>query len=281
MRWLALGWLVLAVGLAADEAAEQVIVVRKNATNAEIGLQTTELEYIRRRVNAALAESPPDAKARVTLRSAFADHAAHYGVNAYPYAVVPLNAAGLPEGVEVFVTIGVSERSGRVERKLPWKNGKREGEEQVFKDDKLQATIPWVNDQVHGVRKTFHANGKVLAEATYVRGEPEGPSRNFDAEGRLVSAVTMKAGKRHGVAKDFWPETGQLKREVHYDMGRVVGMTKEFYANGRLKREVPFRNNAIHGMEVLYEADGKISHRRYWLDGEPVSQAEFEKQPQL
>jgi antitoxin component YwqK of YwqJK toxin-antitoxin module len=277
VRVLSALFFLLCFALAADESEDQVLILPKNPTDAEIGVKTTELNYIRRRVNTALADRPAGAKARVTLRSAFSNHPEHYGVNAYPYAVVPLNEAGLPDGTETFVTIGVTGWSGQIERKLPWKNGKRDGEEQVFKDGKLEATIPWVNDQIHGVRRTFHANGKLAAEAPYVRGLPEGVTRNFDSEGRLMSAVPMKAGKRHGVAREFWPETGKLKREIHYDMGRVVGVTKEFYATGKLKREVPFQNNALHGVETVYEADGTISVRRYWRDGEPVSQAEFEK----
>jgi antitoxin component YwqK of YwqJK toxin-antitoxin module len=262
---------------AAEEGEEQVLVLPRNATNADIGIKTTELESIRRLVNAVLTDRPETAQARVTLRSVFSNHPAHYGMNAYPYAVVALNAAGQPDGVETFYAIGISGQSGQVLRQVPWKNGKRDGEEKLFKDQKLVASIPWVNDKIHGVRKTFDPSGQVLAEAQYVNGEPTGLTRNFDAQGRLISEVNFRAGKRHGVAKDYWPETGKLKREVPYDQGRVHGVAREFYATGQLKREATYRNNALHGVETSYQGDGQISRRRYWLDGDPVDQATYEK----
>ena len=284
MRWLALFLSLLmpvVANSAPDETEDQVIVVPKNPTDADIGVKSAAIKAIRFRVNAALAGRPDGSKARVVVRSIFVDppsagQSGAPGVVAFPYAVVPVNAAGQPDGLEMFFRVGLNSPAQAM-RTLPWQNGKRDGDEQVFQDEKLQAVIPWVNDQVHGVRRTFHANGKLLAEAGYAHGEPEGPSRNYDPDGHLVSEVTMKAGKRHGIAKDFWPENGQLKREIHYDLGRVVGVTKEFYANGKLKREVSFKNNTLHGCETVYEVDGQISNRRYWLDGEPVSQAEFEQ----
>jgi len=276
---LGLGVAALAVTGRAEDPEEQVIVVARNAKPSDITVKTTQVGGIIASVNATLTNRTDATKARVTLRSVFSDHPAHYGVNAYPYALVALNAAGLPDGVETFYSIGINATSGQILRQVPWKNGQREGVEQLFKDRKLIASIPWVNDQIHGVRKMFDpATGKVLAEAQYVKGDPAGLTRNFDSAGRLLSEVNLRAGKRHGVAKDYWPETGTLKREVPYDQGRVHGLVKEFYATGKPKREIPYRNNAQHGIEVVYEGDGRVGQRRYWLNGDSVEPAQFEKQ---
>lgn len=48
--------------------------------------------------------------------------------------------------------------------------------------------------------------------------------------------------------------------------------------NGQRKREMTFKQDGLHGKETRYEADGTVSTVRYWLDGEPVSKAQYRAQ---
>jgi antitoxin component YwqK of YwqJK toxin-antitoxin module len=256
----------------AEEA--ETIIVPRDAKVTDITIKTDMAEWIIRLVNQALAERPQSTKARVVLHRVFSNHPSYYGVQAYPHAVVPLNEKGEPDGTETFYDV----HSGcRMYRKVPWKDGKRHGEEKLYSGDQVKAVIPWVDDRIQGVRKTFHPEGRLQMEAAYENGVAEGPTRTYAFSGTLIREESHKDGKRHGLARDFWPETGKPKREIEYDVGKVVGVAREYYADGRLKRELPFKDNAMHGVEVQYEADGTVVRKCYWLDGRKVSQEDYEK----
>jgi antitoxin component YwqK of YwqJK toxin-antitoxin module len=256
----------------ADEG--ETIIVPRNAKVADLTIKTTLAEHIIQLVNQALAERPQNTKARVVLHRVFTNYPAHYGVQAYPHAVVPLNDKGEPDGTETFYDV----HSGcRMYRKVPWKDGKRHGEEKLYAGDQVKAVIPWVDNKIQGVRKAFYADGKLQMEAAYRNGVADGPTRSYTPAGALMREESHKDGKRHGMARDFWAETGKPRREIEYDMGKVVGVAREYYADGRLKRELPFKDNAMHGVEVQYEADGTVTRRCYWLEGRKVTQEDYGK----
>ncbi|MBI2191445.1 MAG: toxin-antitoxin system YwqK family antitoxin [Planctomycetes bacterium] len=255
----------------AEERTSQEIVVPKNAKPGDIPVQTTENESIRRLVNQVLADRAEASRARVTLRSSFSNHPAHFGVNAYPYAVVPLNEQDQPDGLELFFSVG----HGELFRTLPWQAGKRHGEERILEGKRVRTVIPWAEGEIHGVRKTFYPDGTVQLEATYEHGLAQGPTRSYDVRGRLASEIMMKEGKRNGLFREFWPESGKVKREIPYEMGSVSGMARDYYASGQIKREVRFKNNEMHGVDVQYEADGKVGRKKFWRTGQEVSEEKF------
>lgn len=249
---------------------DEVIIVPKNAKSSDIPIKTTEIRSIMHRVDEALKDRPDGSRARVVLRRVFSNHPAHYGVQAYPHSVVPLNEKGEPDGLERIY-------GGGTFRIVPWKHGRRHGEEKVYAGQRVKAIIPWVNGKMHGVRKTFYPDGTVQVEAAYENGEANGPTRNYDPKGRLVREASLTNSKRHGLVRDFWPESGKVRREIRYNLGKVVGVAKDYYANGQLKRALPFKDNAMHGIEIQYEADGTVVRKRYWIKGETATEDDFEK----
>jgi len=261
-----------------DDAEMSVIVVARDAKESDIRVDTTEKGLILRLVRQALNDLPAEYTARVTLRQFFSNHAAHYGVNAYPHTIVPLDPEGRPDGIE-FTYHG--DASLRSTREVPYEKGVKNGVEKIYAREGekvyVKTEIPWKDDRIEGVRRTYHPNGKPMVETTYVAGAANGSSRIYDDEGRVTREATLKDGKRHGRVTDFWPETGKPKRVIDYDMGKVEGVARDYYADGQLKRELPFRDNAMHGIEKQYEADGTLARTRYWLAGEQVSRETFER----
>jgi antitoxin component YwqK of YwqJK toxin-antitoxin module len=252
---------------------DQVIVVAKNSTAADIPVKTTEIRSIISRVNKALEKYPDDSKARVLLRSIYSNHPDHDGMQAYPHAIVPLDEEGRPHGIERFYGVGAGH--GWMFRELPWEHGIMEGEEKAYERNVLKTIIPWRADKVEGVRKTLYRNGRTLIAATYKNGLANGPTYSYDNKGNVTREANLKDGKRHGNVREFWPGTKQIKREIQYDMGRVVGVMKEFYSTGAIKKELPFKDNMMHGVEVQYEADGTVRRKKYWLEGDTVSAKVF------
>ena len=264
-----------ASGAGTNDAAvtEWVVVLRKDFQNPDVGINMKSVAYdmIRRTVAEALTNRPADAKARVALRQEYSNHPAVDGLHVTPASAVALDENGQPDGVERFFDRDAWSAS----RAVPWKNGRRQGDEIVYDGKQVRAVIPWADDRVNGTRRTFHPNGRIMSEASYTNGAASGPTRAYDPEGRLVQEAEMKDGQRNGEARDYWPETGKVRRVTPYRMGKVVGVSREYYPDGALKREIPFRDNVLHGAEVLYDPDGKTREKRYWIDGDEVSEGEF------
>lgn len=136
--------------------------------------------------------------------------------------------------------------------------------------------IPWVKGKITGVRKSFDKAGNVVSRTTYEEGKPVGESKTFNAKGQLLSKTVFVDGKKHGKKFEYWPESGEPRRIIPYRHGNAHGTMKAFHLNGKLKRRVECRDGLLHGEEVLLSDEGKVMTRRFWLDGEMVSRAEFE-----
>lgn len=233
-------------------------------------------ERVRRQIAGLLKKKcPAGNKLRVTLGKFYdMGHSSSTNkIEPYIASYVPLNAAGKPDGLEEFIT----PRSPRPHRTVTYRNGVKHGPETLYREGKRSTEVPWQEGIITGVRRTYHLNGKVGTETGYVNGVAEGKSQSYDNQGRLSRDCVMKGGQRTGVLTDFWPETGRHRRVIPYDLGKVNGTMREFYANGQLKREMPFRQDALHGVEKQFEADGTPTRTRYWIDGEMVSKDTFAK----
>ena len=161
---------------------------------------------------------------------------------------------------------------------MTWKNGIKEGPERIYNENPryLKTEIPWVAGKIEGIRKTFYENGKIASETPYVKGKAHGVAKSFSADGKVMRECTLKKGLRDGKLTDYWPETGKSRRSIHYKMGKVTGVVRQYHDNGQLKSEVSFRNDAMHGEEKRFERDGKPAKSRYWLNGNFVTKTEFE-----
>jgi len=164
-------------------------------------------------------------------------------------------------------------------RSVSYKDGVLDGVERTYLNGgkHVRSETPWKEGKIEGVKKIFHPNGKVMTQVNYKDGKPVGESKSYDDEGRVTRVGKFKDGRRHGDMIDYWSETGKVKRIVPYDVGKVNGTVKQYYKNGKLKAELPFKQDSLHGIEKRYDAEGKLTKQRYWIDGELVSQAEFDE----
>jgi antitoxin component YwqK of YwqJK toxin-antitoxin module len=260
-----------AAALAQDDKhpGEEVIVVEKPDDCPKFG-----------RIIARMLEAAPEGhKLRLTLAWVLDTN---YGTSQMRClkSAVQIDAAGRPDGMEESWS---PSPGGRLERRVPYSKGIRQGIEQVWaaKDDRgarfVQAEIPWHNGKIHGTKKTYHPSGTLSAETQYANGRANGTIRSYDINGKLLRQGAMRDGKRHGTLTEYWTKTGKPRRIIPYTEGKVDGLVEEYYLNGKPKREMTFRKDIMHGVEKQYEADGSLARTRYWLDGEVVTEAEFER----
>ncbi|GMV83923.1 MAG: hypothetical protein AMXMBFR7_51070 [Planctomycetota bacterium] len=195
-------------------------------------------------------------------------------------SVTPLNPQGQPDG-EAIVK---AQYGWEILRSIPYKNGIQEGVEKEFEFGEvegkrvlyLRKETPWLAGKVHGVKKLFHPNGRVMSESSYVNGITDGPSRNYDLSGRLEREAHFKNGKREGTMTEYWTLTGKPKNIIPYKLGKVDGLVQEFFDSGKLKKEVTLKDDEFHGVEKRFDEDGALLKTVYWLRDKEVSKQAFE-----
>ena len=216
---------------------------------------------------------PDEFKVRIGVRHYYQDGVGFHNMIA---VIVPLNAKDQPEGFETIY----KEHIGMIHT-ANYKDCLKDGVELdyagSYSTQYVRIETPWVAGKIDGVKKMYHPNKKILAETPYEKGVENGESKSYDADGNLIRTVTFKTGKREGNLTDFWPGTTKPKRVVPYKNGKIEGMVRDFYLEGQPKGEIPFKQDRQHGIAKELQPDGKVTRTVYWIDGDQVSQADFEK----
>lgn len=261
-----------------DEDGAEIHVVEKNAATPPHADNT----HVMRRLQAIFKTLPDEHKVRMKLVT----RSPGPQVITFVETLTPLNAAGQEHGEELQFANWYQEPV----RTALYENGVKHGAERVYRltqqwNEKtkrvhsvryLQAEVPWVKGQVHGIKNTFHPNGKVASQVRFENNQVTGESRSFSDEGKLVRLARYQGGKRHGEMFDYWPGNGKVRRSITYDLGKVNGLAREFYYSGKPKWERQFKDNRQHGVEQHFADDGTVARTRYWLEGQETTKAEFE-----
>lgn len=92
-----------------------------------------------------------------------------------------------------------------------------------------KAHIPYVNDQVHGQKRTFYQGGEPKSTETWTRGERTGVTVVFQ-NGEKAAEVPYKNGRKHGVEKRY-RDGSILAEEITWVQNRRHGPTKVHVAS--------------------------------------------------
>lgn len=190
-------------------------------------------------------------------------------------SLTPVDPQGIPDGEAHFI-----ERWGwATTRIVPYRKGVLDGTEKLFVRERdkyyMQTEIPWKDGKIHGVKKRYHPNGKVMSEAPYENGIATGSSRFYDLAGRLQKESSFKDGMPEGDMVEYYPLTGKPRKVISYKAGKADGVVREYYDSGKLKREIRVKDDAFQGVERQYDEEGNCTKVRYWLDDQEVSESEF------
>ncbi len=94
------------------------------------------------------------------------------------------------------------------------------------------------NGQLHGVYKSFYADGQLLEEMNYLNGKLDGPSIMFYQNGQKSGEFNYQNGLMHGEVK-YYDAQGNVVREGRYVKDKKVGVWK-YYKEGKLIEERNF-----------------------------------------
>ena len=230
-----------------------------------------------RRVQPLLAALPEGHRLRVEFTTIPSATTGYQRDTRFIHRVVALGPGDKPDGPEVNYTDWYRHCS----RTATYTNGVLDGVEQQFDVESgvVVAETPWVKGAIHGVKRTFHPNGKLANETTYEKGVIKGISRSYTDEGQVSRIVPFVGGEREGDTTDYWPENPAVVKQVlPYHKGKVDGVAKAYYLSGKLKWERPFKDNRQHGIEKQYAVDGTVEKTVYWLNGDSMTAEEYKKQ---
>lgn len=116
--------------------------------------------------------------------------------------------------------------------------------------------------QIHGVRKSYAASGKILEEETYVHGLRHGPYRKYLLY-LDVRWVPVKGGSRTDNGEPSLAEEGT------YSLGRLEGW-KRRYAYGNLVEESYYHEGLLDGMCRIWDSLSDSFRELEYSRGKPV-----------
>ncbi|MBS3762026.1 MAG: toxin-antitoxin system YwqK family antitoxin [Planctomycetes bacterium] len=255
---------------------KRTVVVSSAKELAEAGVAGRGTRKIARKIQEILKDQPEGTKVRVVIGE-ITEGSVRWRL-IYAKSVAPLDDKGRPHGVEHMVTgLKTGVTTPAVLRKVPWKHGVRHGIAKEYVGKKLVAEVPWEEGKIDGVRKSYYRNGQIQSKTHYVDDQAHGPVRTWNKEGELIKKGTFKNGKRHGKFTEYWPGTEKPRRIIQYRNGYANGVVREYYLSGKLRRKRTLVDGVLHGRDISYNEKGKVTGKRYWFDGDPVTRKEFKR----
>jgi antitoxin component YwqK of YwqJK toxin-antitoxin module len=186
------------------------------------------------------------------------------------FALYTINK-GLITGEAFWYTQG-----GRMECKLHYKNGVR-----------------------NGLKENYDSDNNVWLRQEYKDGKQDGTSEMYKGS-KIINKSGDKAGKKHGLSLTYSGD--QLTTEAYYENDLRNGAHRVFnngkiitennykddlqnglsttYAQGKKSMDAVYEKGKRHGVSHMYKPDGSVLFESYYLLGEKVTKAAFEEYQQ-
>lgn len=164
--------------------------------------------------------------------------------------------------------------SNNLEAKLAYKNGVRFGLKENY-DSKGEVWLRqnYKYGRLNG-KSEMLSSGKITSETYYINGKKDATQKSF-SNGKLLAETNYKEGLRDGPSKNYSTD-GSLISEINYKNDLQDGMTT-MYANGQKTMDFNFKDGKKNGIGHMYGPEGAIVFTHYYLQGEKVTQVQFEK----
>jgi hypothetical protein len=101
---------------------------------------------------------------------------------------------------------------------------------------------------LHGVYRTWHADGSPAYAALLVCGKKVGIARRWHANGQLYREEHYRGGRKDGLTRT-WDADGNLRKEERFASGRPVGTWRAWNAEGQLKGQTDFEDGQVAPQE--------------------------------
>lgn len=162
-------------------------------------------------------------------------------------------------------------KSGKIESKTNFKNGKFHGTAtEFFEDGQMRRVQSFQNGQLQGEYKEFYSNGELRGRIAFKNGAMDGLYQEFYDNGKQKTIQTFSEGEKNGDYLEYY-SNGDLRYSGHFEDGILQGEAKMYNSEGKLINSGSFLNNKKHGVWTTVGYDNTIVSRTYdneILDGE-------------
>lgn len=144
------------------------------------------------------------------------------------YRLVTFDKMGKPDGLvrDYFIT-GQLQWEGHLSYMDKTDNSNDISEGQCtwyYKNGKKSQEAFYIDDQPHGMFRTWDEAGVPIEEARYIMGELEGKYLTYNDKGKVIASYTYKQNKLHGIQYQYY-DNGNLKIQSEF----VNGLATPWY----------------------------------------------------
>lgn len=118
----------------------------------------------------------------------------------------------------------------------------------------------------HGNFEKFELDGTLVEDARYVENQLHGERTIYHANGNPEIIEHYESGTIIGVYKVFY-DNAQTEIEGNYSNGVMTGIWSRYYENGKLMEEVTFADNLENGPFIEYHKNGNLKAEGQYLGG--------------
>ena len=114
---------------------------------------------------------------------------------------------------------------------------------------------PIVENQIHGIAKSYYRNGRILSVVPYFHGIPNGTVLMYDPSGEICLQATYTEGRLNGSVVRYFTN-GKPKELIPYQGGKVTGRGFEYFHNGLVHVSTVYSNSVKDGEQIVYNQKG-------------------------
>lgn len=106
--------------------------------------------------------------------------------------------------------------------------------------------------------RTFYDEEKRIVREVYrkVNGVAEGEYKLFYEEGSLAVLGQLSNDKKEGLFIDFFPNTQDTLRIIHYENNLKQGPSRNYYQSGEISQELHYVDDQLEGEVISYFESG-------------------------
>jgi len=123
-------------------------------------------------------------------------------------------------------------------------------------------------------RTEFYSNGAIKSVTPYVQNVVHGEKRTFQQGGEPYTVEQWTGGTKEGTVVAF--KNGEKFSELPYIKGRKDGIEKRYRDGKTVIEEITWRNGQKHGPSYTF-VDGQLSRTIWYYHGKAVSKSTFDQ----
>lgn len=145
-----------------------------------------------------------------------------------------------------------------------------------YETAELKTIMTFSDDGVIAYSRSFHANGKLMAQGKYINQQKDSTWTFFsDIDGKLIIREDYIDGRKHGKSILYFPDNEQVAEVTEFKMGIKDGEYLKCFPDGRIMTKTTYQNNSLHGDFTVFYNSGAIEIKGKYLNGEKSGNWEY------